>query len=201
MSSLAPSRWTAALCVGQLAFASAFASAFAPPCRTCDHAPALAAAAGSRASTGLASMKAFAISSPGTMTRDERLNSRYGGFLFEPEEDLGAPAAEDVGFSYEDMAASMEDIKSFSRGDICRGVVLGFEPNGALVDIGVKSSAYVSIGEAALVKPDKIEGALEIGQVRQDRMSAEGWEKTRRMAGVCVPHMGKMGFVSREQGE
>merc|ERR1719446_1816602 len=62
------------------------------------------------------------------------------------------------------MAASMEDIKSFSRGDICRGVVLGFEPNGALVDIGVKSSAYVSIGEAALVKPDKIEGALEIGQ-------------------------------------
>lgn len=66
MSSLAPSRWTAVLAVGQMAFASA--SFVGAPCRTCVEGATAAAAMGPRASV---SMKGFTISSPGTMTRDE----------------------------------------------------------------------------------------------------------------------------------
>merc|ERR1719231_1659388 len=57
----------------------------------------------------------------------------------------------------------MREIATFSRGDSVQGTVIGFEPNGALVDIGVKSSAYCTLQEMALVKPDKPEEALEVG--------------------------------------
>merc|ERR1719393_831423 len=67
-------------------------------------------------------------------------------------------------FSYDDLAASMNEIPTFARGDVTTGSIIGFEPNGALVDIGVKSSAYVTLQEMALVKPDKPENCLEIGQ-------------------------------------
>jgi len=96
------------------------------------------------------------------MTRDERMRSRYGGFSFEPEGGWTV-ADEDTGFSYEEMAASISEMVSYSRGDTCVGTVLGFEPNGALIDIGVKSSAYCNLQEAALVKPNKPEEVFEIG--------------------------------------
>merc|ERR1719502_612061 len=57
----------------------------------------------------------------------------------------------------------MVDIPTFSRGDTTQGSIIGFEPNGALVDIGVKSSAYCTLQEMALVKPDKPEECLEVG--------------------------------------
>jgi len=103
---------------------------------------------------------AFDISNPGSMTRDERLRSRYGGFTYQPEDGWLGEASD---FSYDDLAASMSEVPTFTRGDTTTGSVIGFEPNGALVDIGVKSSAYVSLQEMALVKPDKPENCLEIG--------------------------------------
>jgi small subunit ribosomal protein S1 len=108
------------------------------------------------------SMRMPTISKPGTLTRDERLTSRYGGGLFEPDGGWGELTAADT-FSYEDMAASMQEIVKYSRGDRCKGVILGYEPNGALVDIGAKSSAYCALSEAALTKPDKVEVVFEIG--------------------------------------
>jgi len=102
----------------------------------------------------------FGIKSPGSMTRDERLRSRYSGLAFEPEEGWMGDSAD---FSYDDLASSMNEIPTFSRGDTTTGSVIGFEPNGALVDIGVKSSAYVTLQEMALVKPDKPENELELG--------------------------------------
>ena len=66
-------------------------------------------------------------------------------------------------FGYDELAASMSEIASYSRGDTVSGSVLGFEPNGAMVDIGVKSSAYVTTQEMALVKPDKPEQGLDLG--------------------------------------
>jgi small subunit ribosomal protein S1 len=103
----------------------------------------------------------FGVKNPGSLTRDERLRSRYGGLAFEPEDGwLGAQTAE---FSYDDLAASMNEIPTFTRGDVTTGSIIGFEPNGALVDIGVKSSAYVTLQEMALVKPDKPENCLELG--------------------------------------
>ena len=84
---------------------------------------------------------AFEISNPGSMTKDERMRSRYGGLAFQPDEFLG----EEADFSYDDLASQMNSIPTYTRGDTTTGTVIGFEPNGALVDIGVKSSAYVSV--------------------------------------------------------
>jgi small subunit ribosomal protein S1 len=55
------------------------------------------------------------------------------------------------------------DIKKYARGDSATGTVVSFEPNGAVVDIGVKSSAYCSLTEMALTKPDKPEFVFSIG--------------------------------------
>jgi len=112
-----------------------------------------------RAVTMVASMPE--IANPGRLSRDERLRSRYGGFAFEPE---GGWTDELAGFGYDELAASMIEIASYTRGDTVTGSVLGYEPSGTMVDIGVKSSAFVSLQEMALVKPTKPEGILEIGE-------------------------------------
>merc|ERR1719182_719936 len=57
----------------------------------------------------------------------------------------------------------MNEIPTYTRGDITIGEVIGFEPNGALVDIGVKSSAYCNLQEMALAKPDKPDNCLTLG--------------------------------------
>ena len=86
--------------------------------------------------------------------------SRYASFAFQPE---GLDLNSDEGFTYEDLAASVGDIKKYARGDSATGTVVSFEPNGAVVDIGVKSSAYCSLTEMALTKPDKPELVFSIG--------------------------------------
>ena len=83
-------------------------------------------------------------------SKQARDTSRYASFAFTPE---GLDTSSDVGFSYEDLAASVGEIKKYSRGDTVTGSVVSFEPNGAVVDIGVKSSAYCGLSEMALVKP------------------------------------------------
>jgi len=104
----------------------------------------------------------FEIAVPGKFSRDERLRSRYGGFAFEPEGGWGD--AEGVeSFGYDELQTSMREIATFTRGDTTTGTIIGFEPNGALVEIGVKSSAYCTLQEMALVKPNKPEEALEVG--------------------------------------
>jgi ribosomal protein S1 len=90
----------------------------------------------------------------------DKMKSRYGGLIFQPDESL---VGDDIGFSYDEMSAQMQEIISYTRGDTCTGTILGFEPNGALVDIGVKSSAYCALGEMALVKPSKCEDVFAIG--------------------------------------
>jgi len=146
-------------------------------------------------SRSLVSMVAT-ISNPGSFTRDERLRSRYSGLQFVPE---GGWMDEAAGFGYDEMAASMVEIPSYTRGDTVTGSVLGFEPNGAMIDIGVKSSAYVATQEMALVKPDKPEQGLDLGGSyefviisREDEngqlmlsrrriLYAEAWEKVAAM--------------------
>ena len=86
--------------------------------------------------------------------------SRYASFAFAPE---GLDLDSDEGFTYEELAASVGDIKKYARGDSATGTVVSFEPNGAVVDIGVKSSAYCSLTEMALTKPDKPEFVFSIG--------------------------------------
>ena len=95
------------------------------------------------------------ITMPGKMSKMERMRSRYG-HVYEPEEGWATDKVdveEFSGFSYADLEAGVGDIATYKRGEEVTGTVIGFEPNGALIDIGVKSSAYVSIAECALEKP------------------------------------------------
>ena len=61
----------------------------------------------------VASVERPTISTAGSMTREERLRSRYG-FTYEPE---GGWETDDVGFSYDELANSMLEIKSYARGE------------------------------------------------------------------------------------
>ena len=62
----------------------------------------------------VASVERPTISTAGSMTREERLRSRYG-FTYEPE---GGWETDDVGFSYDELANSMLEIKSYARGEV-----------------------------------------------------------------------------------
>jgi small subunit ribosomal protein S1 len=111
--------------------------------------------------TPAVTMKAstFTISTPGKMTQAERMRSRYGGFVFDPED-----TGEAAGFSYEEMQASMGDIPTFERGTMISGTVTGFAPSGAYVDMGGKSAAYVSNDDATLGKISRPDEVFEIGE-------------------------------------
>lgn len=56
-------------------------------------------------------------------------------------------------FSYDDFASavSMTDY-SFNRFDVVSGVCVEYDAKGVIVDIGAKASAYLPIGEAALIQ-------------------------------------------------
>lgn len=158
--------------------------------------------------------EAFSILSPGRLSKEERMRSRYGGFVYEPEGGWGADESADT-FSYSELQASMDDIPSYTRGDTVSGSVLAFEPNGALVDIGVKSSAYVNLQEMALVKPDKPENALEVGATyefsiisREDEngqlmlsrrrlLFAEAWETVATLHADDAVIQGEVAAVNR----
>jgi small subunit ribosomal protein S1 len=96
------------------------------------------------------------ISKPGSMSAAERMRSRFQAF--QPSEEF--MDAND--FSYDEFARNI-DVPTFSRGDLIKGVVIAFEPNGALIDIGAKASAYVSTEEMAIEKVQKPEMALDLG--------------------------------------
>lgn len=83
---------------------------------------------------------------------------------------FGLPRAEEEksGFGYDDFANAMADFDyNFKDGDKCVGRVYQFEPNGALVDIGAKASAYIPMTEMSMLKLDKPEDGLEVGEDRE----------------------------------
>ena len=65
-------------------------------------------------------------------------------------------------YSDEDFEAllSKYDYK-FKRGDIVKGVVCAYESDGAIVDIGSKSAAFVPAYEVSADKKEKVENVLE----------------------------------------
>ncbi len=105
--------------------------------------------------------KPFAIAKPGSLSKAERMRSRYG-IAFEPED--GWKQELEAYGDYAALESSMTEMVSYTRGETCTGTILGFEPNGAMVDIGVKSSAYVQASEASLEKLANIEEAFTLGE-------------------------------------
>lgn len=72
------------------------------------------------------------------------------------------------GFSYEEFESAISKFDySFEEGDICVGRVYQLEPNGALVDIGAKASAYLPIQEMSMTKIERPEHGVEIDEDRE----------------------------------
>lgn len=93
------------------------------------------------------------------MTKFDRMRLKFG---------LPTAEEEKSGFGYDDFANAMADFDyNFKDGDKCVGRVYQFEPNGALVDIGAKASAYCPLFEMSMSKLDRPEEGLDIGEDRE----------------------------------
>lgn len=89
----------------------------------------------------------------------EKMRSKYAAT--ETSEDIS-------GFSYADFDKAMENFSySFHPGDTCVGTVYQFEPNGALVDVGAKASAFIQTVEVSMTRVDRPEDALTVGEERE----------------------------------
>lgn len=78
---------------------------------------------------------------------------------------LPTPEEGKVDFSYEDFENAIAQFDySFEDGDVCTGRVFQLEPNGALVDIGAKASAYLPLVEMSMTRVERPEHAVTVGQ-------------------------------------
>ena len=153
------------------------------------------------------SMVAVAGSTDKTLTKFERMRAKFG---------LPPYAKEKVGFSYEDFATAVAEFDySFEEGDVRIGRVFQFEPNGALVDIGAKASAYCPLAEISMNRVEKPEEALAIGEDREfqiiSREDANGqlkvslrrieyaraWERVSQMQAEDVTVLAEIYSVNR----
>ncbi|PXF41393.1 30S ribosomal protein S1 [Gracilariopsis chorda] len=94
-----------------------------------------------------------------SISRFERMRQRFG---------VPAVSEEKSGFTYSDFEEAIADFDyRFENGDICSGRVYQYERNGALVDIGAKASAFCPLHEMSMIKVEKAEHALTIGEDRE----------------------------------
>lgn len=88
---------------------------------------------------------------------------------------FGVPTAntEVSGFTYDDFEDAMGDHPSFNIDDVCIGKVYQLEPNGALVDIGAKASAYIPQNELCISAPNHVGDVLSPGEEREFQIISE----------------------------
>ena len=71
-------------------------------------------------------------------------------------------------FSMEDFAKALEQHDyQFQQGQVVRGKVFEFDKDGAYIDIGGKSAAFLPLREASLKAIDDLSEAVEIGEERE----------------------------------
>ncbi len=93
------------------------------------------------------------------VTKFDRMREKFALPLVQPEK---------TGFSYEEFEQAIAKFDySFEEGDICTGRVYQYEPNGALVDIGAKASAYLPLAEMSMTKIEKPEEGVVVGEDRE----------------------------------
>lgn len=98
-----------------------------------------------------------------TATKFERMRRKFGTKF-----GIREVSEQDSGFSYEDFEEAISQFDySFEEGDTCIGRVFQLEPSGALVDIGAKASAFITVNEMSMIRVEKAEHALTVGEDRE----------------------------------
>jgi len=121
-----------------------------------------------RASPATVVMKAAQLS------KFEKRKSTWKGQTSVVEED-----EVDVGFTYAEFDTLIsEQSVSFLRGDVVPGTVVQFQSGGsktqgALIDIGAKSAAFLPLREAALLPVEDISDAIDVDEKRQFQVISE----------------------------
>jgi small subunit ribosomal protein S1 len=118
------------------------------------------------------------------MTRFDRIKAKYKG----PQIKISPEIESDVGFSYAsfDEAVAAVDY-SFNRNDVVRGTVVQYDRGGCIVDIGAKASAFLPLGEAALIQPGEgrnIESLIMIDDERNFEIISEEDENGQLMVSL-----------------
>jgi len=113
-----------------------------------------------------------------SMSKFERLQSRWKG---EPR-----PVDETkAGFSYDAFEAGLGDTScAFARGDVIQGKVVQYEYQGALVDIGAKSAAFMPLREAALIPDGDVATAVSIDETRDFQIISEEDENGQLLVSI-----------------
>ncbi|KAK4536214.1 hypothetical protein CDCA_CDCA07G2239 [Cyanidium caldarium] len=77
-------------------------------------------------------------------------------------------AAESDGLTYAELDRALENVRlRFNPGDKVVGRVVQFEPDGALVDIGAKASAFLPLLEVSMNAVERVQDVLSLGEERQ----------------------------------
>lgn len=82
------------------------------------------------------------------LSRFDRIKAKYKG----PQISINPEIENDVGFSYASFSEAVSAVSySFNRNDVVSGTVVQYDRGGCIVDIGAKASAFLPLGEAALM--------------------------------------------------
>jgi small subunit ribosomal protein S1 len=112
-----------------------------------------------RASTSLRAGTAYA-------SRFEKISARWKGPRIEQAPEEAA--------AYADFQAEIEKQDyPFEKGSTVEGTVVQFEYQGALVDIGAKSSAFLPLREAALIPADDVTSVVSLDEGRDFMIISE----------------------------
>jgi small subunit ribosomal protein S1 len=84
------------------------------------------------------------------------------------QEKINSTDTKNFGFTLDDFAALLDKYDyHFSPGDVVVGTVFSLESRGALIDIGAKTAAYISIQEMSINRVDAPEEVLQSNETRE----------------------------------
>ena len=106
---------------------------------------------------------------PVPTTRFDTMKAKWKGVTLRSDEDES-----EVGFSYEDFEGVFEStLRRFGRGDRVEGNVVQIDSEGALVEIGAKSTALMTLKECGLRQPPSVASVVSVGEEREFEVVGE----------------------------
>jgi len=115
---------------------------------------------------------------PAQLSRFEKIAKRWKG---DPKQ-VDTSKAE---FDYAAFESQLDSVScAFQRGDVISGKVVQYEYQGALVDIGAKSAAFMPLREAALIPDGDVASAVAIDETRDFQIISEEDENGQLLVSI-----------------